>query len=70
MEQKPPIKSTKTENYRSYTVRQHERKMYERVYKFVCVGCDRIVERTSYASCCPSYGKECGGLSSSCRRGK
>lgn len=64
------IASSKTKNYRSYTVKEHQRKMYERVYKFVCTGCDRIVERKSYALCCPSYGKECGGSSSMCRREK
>ena len=29
MNQKPqPVTSSKTENYRSYTVKQHQRKMY------------------------------------------
>ncbi|WP_144875854.1 hypothetical protein [Hyella patelloides] len=70
MNQKQPPKSVKTENYRSYRVKEHQRKMYERVYKFVCAGCDRVVERKSYAVCCPSYGNECLGSSSSCRRGK
>ena len=73
MNQKPktqPVTKIKTENYRSYIVKEHQRKMYQRVYKFVCTGCDRIVERKSYALCCPSYGKECGGVSSLCRREK
>ena len=57
-QKQPDFGATKTEHYRSYTVREHERKMYERVYKFVCIGCDRVVERKSYAVCCPSYGNE------------
>ena len=78
-QKKSDFGATKTEHYRSYTVREHERKMYERVYKFVCIGCDwlrqcaernRVVERKSYAVCCPSYGNECNGLASLCRRGK
>lgn len=70
MAQKKAVQATKTEYYRSYTVKEHQRKMYERVYKFVCKGCDRVVERKSYAVCCPSYGNECNGKASSCRRGK
>ena len=35
MAQKQPVQATKTEHYRSYTVKEHQRKMYERVYKFV-----------------------------------
>ena len=69
-QKQPDFDATKTEHYRSYTVREHERKMYERVYKFVCIGCDRVVERKSYAVCCPSYGNECNGKASLCRRGK
>ena len=41
---------------------------------FVCKGCppwkrinERVVERTSYAVCCPSYGNECNGKASLCR---
>lgn len=68
--QKQPVQATKTQRYRSYTVREHKRKMYEKVYKFVCTGCDRVVERKSYAVCCPSYGNECNGKASLCRRGK
>ena len=70
MAQKQPVQATKTEHYRSYTVSEHQRKMYERVYKFVCSGCDRIVERKSYAVCCPSYGNECNGKTAKCRRSK
>lgn len=62
------VQAIKTEQYQSYTVREHERKMYERVYKFVCTGCDLVVERKSYAVCCPSYGNECNGKKSACRR--
>ena len=76
-QKKADFDATKTEHYRSYTVREHERKMYERVYKFVCIGCtakrsinDHVVERKSYAVCCPSYGNECNGKTSVCRRGK
>ena len=69
-QKKTDFDATKTEQYRSYTVKEHERKMYERVYKFVCIGCNRVVERKSYAVCCPSYGNECNGLASLCRRGK
>ena len=69
-QKKPDFGATKTEHYRSYTVSEHERKMYERIYKFVCIGCDRVVERKSYAVCCPSYGNECNGKASVCRRGK
>jgi hypothetical protein len=65
-----PVQAIKTEQYQSYTVREHERKMYERVYKFVCSGCDLVVERKSYAVCCPSYGNECNGKNSVCRRQK
>ena len=64
------IESKKTKQYREYTVKQHQRKIYERVYKFVCSGCDKIVERTSFALCCPSLGMECGGKRSKCRRYK
>ena len=45
----PNFDATKTEQYRSYTVREHERKMYQRVYKFVCIGCNLVVERKSDA---------------------
>ncbi len=62
------INAEKTKQYREYTVREHQRKLYEREYKFVCSGCDKIVERTSYALCCPTYGMECGGKKSKCRR--
>ena len=70
MNQAKKVSATKTKHYRCYTVREHERKMYERVYKFVCRGCDRVVERKSYAVCCPSYGNECNGKASLCRKGK
>lgn len=43
----PDFDATKTEHYRSYTVREHERKMYERVYKFVCIRSNSLV--------CPDY---------------
>ena len=33
MNQKSKLSATKTEYYRSYIVKEHERKMYERVYK-------------------------------------
>lgn len=62
------IKADKTKHYREYTVKEHQRKLYERVYKFVCSGCDKTVERTSYALCCPTFGMECGGKKSKCRR--
>ena len=64
------VQSVKTQQYRSYTVKEHERKMYERVYKFVCSGCDSIVERKSYAVCCPSYGNECNRKTAKCKRRK
>ena len=64
------IKASKTKNYREYVVKEHQRKLYERQYKFVCTGCDEIVERTSYALCCPSFGMVCGGKKSKCRRNK
>lgn len=64
------IGAKKTKHYREYTVKEHQRKLYERVYKFVCSGCDKTVERTSYALCCPSYGLECDGKKSKCRRYK
>ena len=31
----------KTEEYKQYTVREHQRRLFKRVYKFVCAGCDR-----------------------------
>ena len=62
------IEAKKTKHYREYTVKEHQRKIYERVYKFVCSGCDKTVERSSYALCCPTYGMECGGNKSKCRR--
>ncbi len=62
------INAEKTKHYREYTVKEHQRKLYEREYKFVCSGCDRIVERTSYALCCPTYGMECNGKKSKCKR--
>ena len=62
------IEAKKTKQYKECTVKQHQRKMYEREYKFVCSGCDRIVERSSYALCCPTYGMECSGKKSKCRR--
>ncbi len=62
------INAEKTKHYREYTVKQHQRKIYEREYKFVCSGCDKIVERTSYALCCPTYGMECNGKKSKCKR--
>lgn len=65
-----PVQAIKTKSYRSYKVREHQRKMYERIYKFVCSGCDRVVERKSYAVCCPSYGNDCNGKASKCRRVK
>ena len=62
------IEAKKTKFYREYTVKEHQRKIYEREYKFVCSGCDKIVERSSYALCCPTYGMECGGKKSKCKR--
>jgi hypothetical protein len=49
MSQPEKVSATKTDQYRSYTVSEHERKMYERVYKFVCTGCNSVVERRSDA---------------------
>ncbi len=70
MSREKTVQAVKTEHYKKYTVKEHERKMYERDYKFVCKGCDRIVERISYAVCCPSYGNDCNGKLSQCRRNK
>lgn len=65
-----PEKVIKTQEYREYTVKQHQRKIFLRKYKFVCGGCDRTVTRESFALCCPNYGDECGGHQSKCRRKK
>ncbi len=62
------IEANKTKHYKECTVKQHQRKIYEREYKFVCSGCDKIVERSSYALCCPTYGMECSGKKSKCKR--
>ena len=65
-----PDRVIKTEEYKQYTVREHQRRLFKRVYKFVCAGCDRKVERETYAVCCPSYGNKCNGKKSDCRRAK
>ncbi len=39
------INAEKTKHFREYTVKEHQRKIYEREYKFVCSGCDRSHSR-------------------------
>jgi hypothetical protein len=49
-------------------VKAHTRTIHTRVYKFVCVGCNKKVERETYATVCPAYGNECQGAKSKCNR--
>jgi hypothetical protein len=49
-------------------VKAHNRTIHTRVYKFVCQGCNKKVERESFATICPCYGNVCKGVKSKCHR--
>ena len=59
---------SKKVHVRAYRVKAHDRTIHTRVYKFVCVGCDKKVERETYATVCPSYGNKCKGVKAECHR--
>ena len=59
---------SKKVHVKSYRVKAHDRTIHTRVYKFVCVGCDKKVERETYATVCPAYGNKCQGVKGECSR--
>ena len=59
---------SKKVHVREYTVRAHDRTIHTRVYKLVCSFCLSECERETYATACPKYGNQCGGVVKKCKR--
>ena len=53
---------------KEHTVRAHEREIHTRKFKLVCSYCYDPCERTTYATACPKYGNQCGGVKQKCPR--
>jgi hypothetical protein len=53
---------------REYTVRAHKRVIHTRTYQLVCEFCHDDCERETYATTCPKYGNQCGGVTRKCKR--
>ena len=53
---------------KEYTVRAHEREIHTRRFKFLCSFCHEPCSRETYATTCPKYGNQCGGVKQKCPR--
>jgi hypothetical protein len=60
--------ASKKVKVKEYTVRSHEREIHTRTFKFLCSHCHEACQRTTYATACPKYGNQCGGVKKKCLR--